>query len=116
MRRDVRQRLAGAPVIAVASIIAGKAVKGPTAKIMHELGLQPGAATIAHHYAGLIDGFILDREDQALADEIPIPTRAVSTLMRTLDDKTALARECLLFCTALARIRGRGRQAAGANS
>jgi LPPG:FO 2-phospho-L-lactate transferase len=109
-------RAAGAPVIAVAPIIAGKAVKGPTAKIMHELGLQPGAATIAHHYAGLIDGFILDREDQALADQIPVPTRAISTLMHTLDDKTALARECLQFCTALVRTRGRDRQAAGANS
>jgi LPPG:FO 2-phospho-L-lactate transferase len=109
-------RAAGAPVIAVAPIIAGKAVKGPTAKIMHELGLQPGAATIAHHYVGLIDGFILDREDQALAEEVPVPARAVNTLMRTLDDKTALARECLQFCTALMRTKGRDRQAVGANS
>ena len=30
----------GAPVIAVSPIIAGKAVKGPTAKIMAELGLE----------------------------------------------------------------------------
>jgi LPPG:FO 2-phospho-L-lactate transferase len=109
-------RAAGAPVIAVSPIIAGKAVKGPTAKIMHELGLQPGATTIAHYYAGLIDGFILDREDQAQADKIPVPTRAVSTLMHTLDDKTALARECLRFCAALPRTKSRDRQAAGANS
>jgi LPPG:FO 2-phospho-L-lactate transferase len=109
-------RASGVPVIAVAPIIAGKAVKGPTAKIMHELNMQPNAATVARHYAGLIDGFILDREDQALADEIPVPTRAVSTLMRTLDDKTALARECLQFCTALNRVKVRDWQAAGANS
>jgi LPPG:FO 2-phospho-L-lactate transferase len=108
-------RAGGAPVIAASPIIAGQAVKGPTAKIMHELGLQPGAATIAHHYADLIDGFILDREDKAQADEIPVLTRAVSTLMHTLDEKTALARECLQFCAALARTKGRDRQAAGAN-
>ena len=36
-------RASGAPVIAVSPIIAGKAVKGPTAKIMRELNLEPGA-------------------------------------------------------------------------
>ena len=51
---------AGAPIIAVSPIIAGKAVKGPTAKIMAELGLQPDSRAIARHYAGLIDGFVID--------------------------------------------------------
>ena len=36
-------RASGAPVIAVSPIIGGKAVKGPTAKIMAELGIAPGA-------------------------------------------------------------------------
>ena len=42
-----------APVIAVSPIIGGQAVKGPTAKMMAELGIAPGAAAIAQHYAGL---------------------------------------------------------------
>ena len=35
-------RASGAPIIAVSPIIAGKAVKGPAAKIMAELGLAAG--------------------------------------------------------------------------
>jgi LPPG:FO 2-phospho-L-lactate transferase len=36
-----------APIIAVSPIIAGRAVKGPTAKMMMELGLDPSAGTVA---------------------------------------------------------------------
>ena len=65
MRQALRAR--GAPVIAVSPIIAGKAVKGPTAKIMAELGLEPDSRSIAWHYEGLIDGFVIDVADEALA-------------------------------------------------
>jgi LPPG:FO 2-phospho-L-lactate transferase len=92
----------GAPVIAVSPIVGGRAVKGPTAKIMAELGLSPDAAAIAHHYAGLIDGFVLDVQDAALAGEIAVPTLVTNTLMHTLDDKIALAHTCLAFCDRLA--------------
>lgn len=95
-------RASGAPVIAVSPIIGGKAVKGPTAKIMGELGIAPGAASIATHYAGLIDGFVLDAEDEAAACEIAVPIAVTNTLMRTLDDKVALARTCIEFCERLA--------------
>ena len=90
-----------APVIAVTPLIAGKAVKGPTAKIMGELGLKPDAGTIVEHYAGLIDGFVLDREDAAAEAELGLPTLVTNTLMRTLDDKTVLAMACLGFCKQL---------------
>ena len=109
-------RASGAPVIAVSPIIAGNAVKGPTAKIMRELDLQPGAASIARHYAGLIDGFLIDSEDCALADTIAMPVRAARTLMHSLDDKVGLARECLDFCAALKLARGREARATGVPS
>lgn len=98
-------REARAPVIAVTPIIAGQAVKGPTAKIMHELGLAANAAEVAHHYTGLIDGFILDRQDAALASHIPVATHITQTLMRTRDDKIDLAKECMDFCEALGKKR-----------
>lgn len=94
-------RAARAPVIAVTPIIAGQAVKGPTAKIMRELGLAANAAEVARHYTGLIDGFMLDRQDAALAPRIPVPTHVAQTLMRTREDKIDLAKECLDFCEAL---------------
>ena len=49
-----------APVVAVSPIIGGRAVKGPTAKMMAELGLAVTCRTVAEHYAGLLDGFVLD--------------------------------------------------------
>jgi len=100
MREALRTR--GAPVIAVSPIIAGKAVKGPTAKIMAELGLQTDSRAIARHYAGLIDGFAIDRQDATLENDFQVPIVATNTMMRTLDDKVALARQCLAFCARLA--------------
>lgn len=100
----LREALAAVPVpkIAVTPIIAGKAVKGPTAKIMRELGITPDAAAVARHYAGIIDGFVLDEQDAALAGEIDSTVTLAQTLMQTLDDKIALAKTCISFCETLA--------------
>ena len=86
-----------APVIAVSPIIGGAAVKGPTGKIMSELGLECSAAAVAAHYRGVIDGFILDQRDAALASAIDMPVHVTNTLMRSLDDRMNLAREVLRF-------------------
>lgn len=92
---------ARAPIVAVSPIIAGQAVKGPAAKIMRELGLVPDAAAVARHYAGLIDGFVLDTVDASLAPAIDAPILLTGTLMTTREQKVALAWECLLFCQRL---------------
>ena len=42
-----------APIVAVAPIIGGKAIKGPTAKMMSELGFEVGAETVAKRYGEL---------------------------------------------------------------
>ncbi|MBS0366132.1 MAG: 2-phospho-L-lactate transferase [Proteobacteria bacterium] len=98
-------RAAGAPVIAVTPLIGGEAVKGPTAKIMRELGLPPSPLTIANHYAGLIDGFVLDERDADLAGSLDLSLRVTNTLMSSLEDRERLAREVLQFADALARPR-----------
>jgi LPPG:FO 2-phospho-L-lactate transferase len=103
----------GAPVVAVSPIVAGKAVKGPTAKIMAELGLQPDSRAVARHYAGLIDGFVIDSVDGTLEKDMGVPTAVTDTVMRTLDDKIALARECMAFCGRLADRRRAGAGFAG---
>ena len=91
-------RASGAPIVAVSPIIGGKAVKGPTAKIMAELGLKPDCATVARHYAALIDGFVIDSADETLHKDMRLPVVVTNTMMRSLDDKVALARQCLAFC------------------
>ena len=103
MRQAMRAR--GVPVVAVSPIIAGKAIKGPAAKIMAELGLEPDSRSIAWHYEGLIDGFVIDAADEALASTMPMPAIVTNTMMRTLDDKVGLARQCVAFCGRLARER-----------
>jgi len=86
-----------APVVAVSPLIAGKAVKGPAAKIMAELGIPQTQAAIARHYDGLIDGLVLDEADAAEARNLPIPVAVTRTLMQSLDDRVALARRVLEF-------------------
>ena len=90
-----------APVIAVSPIIAGAAVKGPTAKMMSELGLPCTASAVAAHYESVIDGYVIDRADAALADTLDIATHVAQTLMRTDDDRAQLARAVLAFAKTL---------------
>ena len=96
--RDALRR-APAPVIAVAPIVGDSAIKGPTAKIMRELGLNPSAAAVARHYGGLLDGYVIDAGDTAAARELEgtIPLLSCGIVMNTLDDKIRLARQCLAF-------------------
>jgi len=92
---------ASAPRVAVTPIVGGRALKGPTTKIMAELGLPVSPAAVARHYDGLIDGFVLDREDAALEPRIGLPTLVTGTVMRTLADKIGLAERVLEFARAL---------------
>ncbi|HVM80630.1 MAG TPA: 2-phospho-L-lactate transferase [Stellaceae bacterium] len=90
-----------APVLAISPIIGGQAVKGPTAKMMGELGLSVSAVTVARHYREFLDGFVLDEADAPLAPELDMPFTLAKTLMRTLEDREALARRTLKFAGAL---------------
>jgi LPPG:FO 2-phospho-L-lactate transferase len=95
-------RNAGAPVIAVSPLIGGKAVKGPTAKIMAELSLNNDPLTIARHYEGLIDGLVVDKQDNDAALALPVPVHVTATLMKTLEDRDRLAEECVAFAKKIA--------------
>lgn len=90
-----------APVIAVSPLIGGQAVKGPTAKIMSELSLPSTARAISEHYAGLIDGFVIDEIDASQIDEISVPTIAMPTLMKNSQDQNRLAENVLVFADRL---------------
>jgi LPPG:FO 2-phospho-L-lactate transferase len=94
-----------APVIAVSPIVGGKALKGPTAKIMGELGQAPSAEAVARHYGRLLDGFVVDEADDSALPAIRalgMAARAAPAVMRTEADKIALARAVLDFAASLA--------------
>jgi LPPG:FO 2-phospho-L-lactate transferase len=88
-------RACRAPVVAISPIIGGKAVKGPTAKIMAELGLPIGAAAMARHYEDILDIFIAEESDANEVEDLGIPVRLARTLMSTIEDREALARVVL---------------------
>ena len=54
------------PSIAVSPIIGGRAVKGPTAKMMQELGLSVDVRTVAAHYGDMLIGYVIDTADAQL--------------------------------------------------
>jgi LPPG:FO 2-phospho-L-lactate transferase len=89
----VRDALRGcrAPVVAVSPIIGGKAVKGPTAKIMAELGMPIGAATVAQYYSDILDLYVADEADADELAELGISVRVTRTLMLTMEDREVLA-------------------------
>jgi LPPG:FO 2-phospho-L-lactate transferase len=93
-----------APVVAVTPIVGGRALKGSAAKIMRELGREPSARAVATEYLRLIDGFVLDSEDTALLDgvrSLGMAAVALPTIMRSLDDRVALANEVLDFAASI---------------
>jgi LPPG:FO 2-phospho-L-lactate transferase len=96
---------AGVPVVAVSPIIAGAAVKGPAAKMMRELGLQPSPATVAAHYRGIVTGLIIDKADssfRAAVEALGMAVCVTDTLMRDAADRGRLAGQCLEFAGSLA--------------
>jgi LPPG:FO 2-phospho-L-lactate transferase len=87
-----------ATVIAITPIIGGKAVKGPTAEMLRDLGHEVSATGVARMYEDLLDIFILDETDSPSAagiQAIGVQAIAANTRMNTLDDKQALARRVL---------------------
>jgi LPPG:FO 2-phospho-L-lactate transferase len=106
MRELLRKR--GAPVIAVTPIVGGKALKGSAGKMMRELGKEPSPRAVAIEYLRLIDGFVLDREDVHLAESVRslgLQVLAAPTVMRTVEDRVALARAVLDFARSVREIR-----------
>ena len=93
-----------APVVAMSPIIGGRAIKGPTAKIMNELGWPTTAAAVAQLYVDLLDGYVLDHadaQDAAAVADLGIQVIPAHTLMQTLEDREALARRVLATADAL---------------
>ena len=102
----VRQAIARnpAPCIAVSPIVGGRALKGPAAKLMLELGVEPSATAVASYYRGLARGLVLDRVDageQASVEAAGLAAIAVPSIMRTDADRVALAKATLAFADSL---------------
>ena len=75
---------------------------------MRELGREPTALGAATEYRQLADGFVIDREDLALAEgvrSLGMQVLAVHTVMRAPEDRVALARSVLEFARSIREAR-----------
>ncbi len=93
-----------APVVAVSPIVGGKALKGPAARIMEELGMAPGNLALAEYYRDFLDGLIIDRIDEheaAAIEKLGIKVKIADTVMRSMQDRIDLAETTLQFAFGL---------------
>jgi len=98
--KDVRKRVEtfkGNRVV-VSPIVGGQAIKGPTAKILEELGHEVSSLGVARMYQGMCDTFVIDTTDVEFETDIKklgMDVCVTDTIMGSLDDKIGLARVIL---------------------
>jgi LPPG:FO 2-phospho-L-lactate transferase len=88
-------RTAKATAVAVSPIVGGRAVKGPTAAMLAQLGHTVSADGVAAMYADILDAFVLDSWDESLRSRIAdlgLAVRTAETLMNTAQARSNLAR------------------------
>jgi LPPG:FO 2-phospho-L-lactate transferase len=95
---------ARAPKVAVSPIVGGKALKGPAEGMLASLGHDVSALGVAHLYAGLLDGIVIDEADADQRDAIEtLGMRVLVTdaVMRDEAGRRRLGTEVLAFAAAL---------------
>lgn len=83
-----------APVLAVSPIVSGQSLKGPSDRMLQQLGYEVSATQVAKFYAEFLDGFILDEQDAALQPDIEalgLKVFVTNTVMSGVAERYALA-------------------------
>lgn len=87
-------RNSGLPVTAVSPLVGGRALKGPAAKMLKELGHPASALGVARMLQGVVNQFVIDTRDKALKKDIEglgMQVKVTNTVMAGLAEKVALA-------------------------
>ncbi|MGA3290427.1 MAG: 2-phospho-L-lactate transferase [Candidatus Bathyarchaeia archaeon] len=95
--RDALRRTS-AKVVGVSPIVAGAPIKGPADKLLHGLGFEVSAFSVAKLYADFLDTFVIDIKDAEEKNQIKqlgIKVKVTGTLMKSLEDKVRLAKTVL---------------------
>ncbi len=103
----MRAMVGAKPAVAVSPIIGGRALKGPAAKIYGEMGVEPSATAVASHYAGLLDGIVIDEQDRKQRggiEALGLACLVTRIVMRDRADRARLASEVISFATSLAKV------------
>jgi LPPG:FO 2-phospho-L-lactate transferase len=95
----IRAAVAAKTVVGVSPIIGGAPVRGMADACLAAIGVATSAAAVGAHYGPeLIDGWLVDDQDKAAADDpalAGIEVRALPLFMRDLPTTTAIARAAL---------------------
>ncbi len=100
-------RATAAPVVGVSPLIGGAALRGMAETCLRVIGVDADAAAVAEHYGarsrgGLIDGWLLDPADEALAGRVAdagITPLVRPILFSSLEETTAIARDAATLLT-----------------
>jgi LPPG:FO 2-phospho-L-lactate transferase len=85
-------------VVAVCPIVGGKSLKGPSDKMLAELGHEASARGVAKLYADFTGTFVIDPADESQRSAIEalgMKVAVIPTVMKTRTDKRKLARNLL---------------------
>ncbi len=82
------------PRVAVTPIVGGRALKGPAAKLMVELGYDPSPQAVVQHYGEVINGFVYDKSDDPGPLSLP-HVAGFETIMKSDNDKIFLAQNVI---------------------
>jgi LPPG:FO 2-phospho-L-lactate transferase len=91
-------RKTNATVVGISPIVGGATIKGPADKLMRGLGLEVSAYGVASLYKDFLDGFVIDsvdRNQKKQIEKLGIRVHVTNTIMKTLDDRTRLAKTVL---------------------
>jgi LPPG:FO 2-phospho-L-lactate transferase len=87
-----------ATVVAITPIIGGKALKGPAADMLRDLGHEVSARAVAAMYSDFVDIFLLDETDAHLTKDLntlDLEVFNANTIMNSLADKRRVAERVL---------------------
>ena len=103
----IRAAVAGKPAVGVSPIIGGAPVRGMADACLSAIGVRTSAVAVAAHYgADLIDGWLVDEQDKAAADDpavTGIEVRALPLYMRDLGATAVIAQAAIDLAEELAR-------------
>jgi LPPG:FO 2-phospho-L-lactate transferase len=96
----IMNAMKGKRIVGVSPIVGGSAIKGPAAKMFHELGIEPSALAVAEHYQSLVSALVIDEVDSSLVESIQalgMEVLVTQTIMKNRADRRSLAAEVLEF-------------------
>jgi LPPG:FO 2-phospho-L-lactate transferase len=91
-------RARSCPVVAVSPFVGRQALKGPAAKMIREMGMEPTTLELAKIYGDLVDAWIIDDADSADVAKVEaagVRCFATATIMHGVEEQARLAREVL---------------------